>query len=85
MAGSYRHIINRDGSFIGDDLTEMIENLGDAHEALEECYDMIQYLTGGDKHRIAVAWFEGHLRPRRPNLSPEEANREIAEYWNDEC
>ena len=43
MAGSYRHIVEDDGSFRGMDL---IENLGDAHEALKECYEMIQYLTG---------------------------------------
>jgi hypothetical protein len=39
MAGSYRHITNGDGSFRG---VELLDNLGDACEALEECYDMIR-------------------------------------------
>lgn len=52
MAGSYRHITNDDGSFRGIDL---IDDLGDAYEALEECYLMIQFLTGGDKAKIDEA------------------------------
>lgn len=63
MAGSYRHITNADGSFRGADL---IDNLGDAYEALEECYDMIQQLTGGDKKKIHKAWLEGHFKKRCP-------------------
>lgn len=63
MAGSYRHIINQDGTFRGVDL---IDNLGDAHEALEECYNMIQYLTGGDKAKIHEAWLEGHFKTNCP-------------------
>lgn len=43
MAGSYSHITDDDtGRFIGVDL---IDNLGDAYEALEECYGMVQYLA----------------------------------------
>jgi len=42
MAGSYDHIVNDRGEFIG---TKYIDNLGDAQEALEECYYMIQYLA----------------------------------------
>lgn len=63
MAGSYQHIVRSDGSFQG---TELIDNLGDAYEALEECYDMIQQLTGGDKTRIYEAWLEGHFKKRYP-------------------
>jgi len=48
MAGSYRHITRVDGTFCG---AYLLDNLGDAHEALEECWEMIQYLTGGDKHK----------------------------------
>ena len=59
MAGSYRHIVEDDGSFRGMDL---IENLGDAHEALKECYEMIQYLTGGNKEKIYTAWLEGYFK-----------------------
>ena len=46
MAGSYRHITNDDGSYRGVDL---LDNLGDADEALEECVAMIQAM----KVRIA--------------------------------
>jgi hypothetical protein len=52
MAGSYYHITDDEGKFIG---TELIDNLGDAYEALEECYGMIMYLTGGDKDKISDA------------------------------
>ncbi len=52
MAGSYAHIVDKDNNFIG---IELIDNLGDAWEALEECYNMIQYLTGGDRNKLAEA------------------------------
>jgi len=29
-----------------------IENLGDAHEALDECFKIIMELTGGNKQKI---------------------------------
>lgn len=45
MAGSYSHIVDEQGRFIG---TRLIENLGDAYEALEECYGMIWLLAGGE-------------------------------------
>lgn len=49
MAGSYRHVTDAEGKFSGMDC---IDNLGDAHEALEECVDMIMWLatqlTAGD-------------------------------------
>ena len=44
MAGSLDHIVGDDGRFRMD----LIENLGDAHEALEECFHIIRHLTGGD-------------------------------------
>ena len=40
MAGSYDHICNEDGSFRVD----LIEKMGDAHEALEECHEIIRRL-----------------------------------------
>lgn len=52
MAGSYRHCVNEKGEFRQHDFTEMIENLGDAHEACEEMYLIIQELSGGDKKLI---------------------------------
>lgn len=52
MAGSYGHITDDAGRFIG---TDGIDNLGDAYEALEECYGMIQFLSGGTKGIIEEA------------------------------
>ena len=69
MAGSYRHIVDADNNFRGINL---IDNLGDAHEALEECYDMIQWLAQGDKHRICEAWKFGHIEVRNPGRVSEE-------------
>ena len=44
MAGSLRHIQdNKTGEFT----MEYIENIGDAHEALAECFEIIKHLTGG--------------------------------------
>jgi ArsR family metal-binding transcriptional regulator len=40
MAGSLAHIIADDGTFT----MQHIENLGDAHEALEECHQIIAWL-----------------------------------------
>ena len=51
MAGSLAHITDDDGSFTMD----LIENLGDAHEALEECFNIIQHITGGDETIISMA------------------------------
>lgn len=40
MAGSLNHIVNRDGAFT----MALIENMRDAHEALEECFYVIAAL-----------------------------------------
>ncbi len=37
MAGSYKHLVAEDGTFTFD----LIENMGDAYEACEECFDKI--------------------------------------------
>lgn len=55
MAGSYRHCTKKDGSFIGEDFTGMIENLGDAWEACEMMHHMIGTLSGGNKKKIKAA------------------------------
>lgn len=31
---------------------DLIENLGDAHEALEECFNVIEAMTGGQRGEI---------------------------------
>ena len=51
MAGSLSHIVDANGSFT----MELIENLGDAHEALEECFALIYELAGGDSDKISTA------------------------------
>ena len=51
MAGSLSHITDRDGSFSID----LIENMGDAYEALEECFFLIRELSEGDTSKVSVA------------------------------
>jgi len=48
MAGSLNHIVDDDGYFC----SFTIENLGDAYEALEECFNIIYAMTGGKKKEI---------------------------------
>lgn len=52
MAGGYKHCTNEKNEFIGIDL---LDNMGDAHEALEQMFWMIQYLSGGDQKKIEEA------------------------------
>lgn len=42
MAGSWDHIVTKNGKFRG---AVLLDNLGDAHEALEECFGMVWYLA----------------------------------------
>jgi hypothetical protein len=72
MAGSYRHITKSDGSFNGINL---LDNLGDAYEALEECYAMIKFLTGGNKEKIYKAWLKGMKMNARENT--------YEDFWDD--
>jgi hypothetical protein len=51
MAGSLNHIIDENGQF---DMSG-IENMGDAHEALDECFKIIYTLAGGDMGKISAA------------------------------
>lgn len=45
MAGSYKHVTTSSGHLRQESFTALIENLGDAHEAIEEMYGMIWYLA----------------------------------------
>lgn len=91
MAGSYRHVTNSDGSFRG---TDLIENGGDAHEAIEEMHDMIAWLAdrvaGLDRSldtprsAIHVAWREGHLRKRHPANANDERLAGFDSWWSDD-
>lgn len=67
MAGSYKHMINHKGDFIG---TRLIDSGRDTFEALEECYDMIQYMANGDPKKIYEAWLHGHLAKSCPSNVP---------------
>lgn len=51
MAGSLRHVVAEDGGF----RFNLIENLGDAHEACEEMFDLIAYLVGDNPVKLAAA------------------------------
>ena len=51
MAGSYGHLRSDRGKF----RFYLIDNMGDAHEACEHCFLMIESLTGGDEEKIAEA------------------------------
>jgi len=55
MAGSFHHIINDRGDFIG---TSLIDNLGDAYEALEECWSFIHILSNGDLTKLSDTHIE---------------------------
>jgi hypothetical protein len=47
MAGSWQHMTTRTGKLLNNEnFTGMIENLGDAYEAAEECHGMIWWLAG---------------------------------------
>jgi hypothetical protein len=81
MAGSYRHVVDKDGEFIG---VELIDNLGDAYEALEEMYDMIQHLSRGDRVQIHEAWRTGHYAKRMPERLAEEPQMfSYDQFWSE--
>lgn len=90
MAGSFRHLVGEDGGFTMD----LIENLGDANEALEECYDMILWLAkvvlardsdyNDPNEVIADAWAWGYLADRRPDLDTGRLKDMASDYWDDE-
>ncbi len=46
MAGSWQHMTTKSGKLRNNEtFCDMIENLGDAYEAAEECYGMIWWLA----------------------------------------
>lgn len=77
MAGSYRHITDKDNKFLGVDY---LDNLGDAYEALEECHAMIEYLTLGHKNSIFDAYNEGCLRKHNPEAADKNTTQR---FWKD--
>lgn len=79
MGGSYRHIADAQNNFLG---VKLIEDLGDAHEAIEELYYMILHLTGGDKTKIHEAWRDGYARKFYPPSN--EPLFTYEEFWSDD-
>ncbi len=52
MAGSLGHVVDdKTGKFT----MNMIENMGDAHETLHECFEIIRVLTAGEKKVVNEA------------------------------
>ena len=49
MAGSLSHIVDSD---TGEFTMDTIENMGDAYEALEECFHLIRAMTGGKMDEV---------------------------------
>jgi hypothetical protein len=79
MAGSYRHVVDDEGEFRG---VELIDNLGDAYEALEECVAMIKQLANDDKSVIYQAWLEGYAKPNYPPENIEDCTYE--DFWHED-
>lgn len=57
MAGSLRHIVDENGEFRWD----LIENMGDAHEA---CFEMFQVLARMDPYAVVGALETVHRNMR---------------------
>ena len=56
MAGSYRHVTDKDNNLISNErFPEVVENLGDVYETIEEMWHIIDILANGDKSNIADA------------------------------
>ena len=80
MAGSLSHIIAEDGSFRMD----LIENLGDAHEALSECFHLILMLSEGNMGRVSEACHDLGFPDPYENLygdNPKKPMRSAPEPW----
>lgn len=68
MAGSYNHCVDDNGHLLSNDEMmisgAMIENLGDAYEAIEEMFGMIWFLAamGPDSPAMSPADLVDHAR-----------------------
>ena len=79
MAGSYNHCVDKETGqlYVNEDLIQMVENLGDAYEAIEEMYGMIWVLAREleivDTAGRSMAWWVEEARKyyqRGLELSP---------------
>jgi len=65
MAGSWNHMTTKSGKLRNNETyTQLIENLGDAYEAAEECYGMIWWLA----RALAERWPEESENPPRDKI-----------------
>lgn len=65
MAGSWQHMTTRKGRLLPDErFTGMIENLGDAYEAAEECFGMVWFLA----HALAGMIHHDQASPTRAQV-----------------
>lgn len=56
MAGSYGHVVQKDGNLASNKrVVDMLENGGDVFEAIEEMYGMIWYLASKQVGREKAA------------------------------
>lgn len=53
MAGSYSHCVGDHGEFLAEE--SLLDDLGDAYEALEEMYGMIWWLAAGAPDLVELA------------------------------
>jgi hypothetical protein len=65
VAGSWRHMTAENGKLLNsENFAGMVENLGDAYEAAEECYGMIWWLA----RALAERWPEESENPPRDKV-----------------
>jgi hypothetical protein len=58
MSGSFGHIVD---DITGEFRFDLIEHMGEAHEALEECYYIIKELVGGDFSKLKKLKYKANI------------------------
>lgn len=86
MAGSYNHCVTNKGNLMSNDRMmisgAMIENLGDAYEAIEEMFGMIWYLAcklDGPVDNESLSHEERLVKYNEVKLAVEEARENYAQ------
>ena len=72
MAGSFKHCVKIvDGKIVErKPNTELLDNLGDASEAIEEMIDMIDFLSSGSLELLYIA-HRNYISKHNPSYKPE--------------
>lgn len=79
MSGSYQHCVDKDfNPHNSDMMNNQIENLGDAHEAIEKMALMIKYLSDGNPMQVYQAECHSY-RTLYPHYKPK-----LFREWNEE-